>query len=226
LLSPARVRSSPLLLAAIALAAACAPVRRAYVQAPIGALPVPPPVRFSCFSHPLIDRWEGRLRSERRFRAATAHVIDRGAPHLARLRAVLAEAGLPPGLALLPAIESSFRTDAVGPRGSAGLWQLQPATARRFGLVVSRARDERFDPELSTWAAVRYLRLLYDRYGDWPLALAAYNAGEGRVDRALGRGSRPSFWSLAERPRLPQTSRDYVARFLALLRVAEEVPAC
>jgi len=79
----------------------------------------------------------------------------------------------------------------------------------------------------ATEAAVRYLRYLYDRYEDWPLALAAYNCGEGRVDRALGRSPGATFWDLAEQHHLPRISRDYVQRFLALVRVAEEEePTC
>src|SRR5262249_59260658 len=117
-----------------------------------------------------------------------------------------------------------FRAGARSPSGSRGLWQLQPATARRFGLVVSRRRDERLDPERSTRAATDYLRLLYDRYGDWPLALAAYNAGEGRVDRALARLPGASFWDLVEERHLPRASHDYVSRFLPLLPLPRDPP--
>jgi len=75
----------------------------------------------------------------------------------------------------------------------------------------------------ATRAAAQYLRLLHDRYGDWPLALAAYNAGERRVDRALARDPEASsFWRLAERGYLPRTSQEYVPRFFAVLRVAGE----
>jgi len=77
-------------------------------------------------------------------------------------------------------------------------------------------------PERATRAAAQYLRLLHDRYGDWALALAAYNAGERRVDRALARDPEASFWRLAERGYLPHTSREYVPRFYALLRMAGE----
>ena len=125
-------------------------------------------------------------------------------------------------LALLPAIESSFYATARGRRGERGLWQLRRATARRFGLVVNAHRDDRLQPERATRAAARYLHILYERYGDWPLALAAYNAGERRVDRALARDPEASFWSLAERGWLPRISREYVPRFFAVVRVAGE----
>src|SRR5438132_1570928 len=130
--------------------------------------------------------------------------------------------GVPPSLALLPVIESGFYPTARGRRGERGLWQLRRATARRFGLVVNAHRDDRVQPERATRAAAQYLRLLHDRYGDWPLALAAYNAGERRVDRALARDPEASFWRLAERGYLPRSSRDYVPRFFAVVRVAGE----
>src|SRR5437016_1956453 len=78
-----------------------------------------------------------------------------------------------------------------------GLWQLRPATARRFGLVVDAERDDRADPAQATRAAARYLGYLHRRYRDWPLALAAYNAGEGRIDRALARQPHATFWELS-----------------------------
>ena len=147
---------------------------------------------------------------------------ERQAEYLPRLQPLVAGGGLPPSLALLPAIESGFRPRARGRAGEGGLWQLRPATARRFGLVVTRKQDERFIPERATRAAVRYLRFLYARYGDWSLALAAYNAGEGRIDRALARRPRASFWGLANAGLIPRSNREYVPRFLALVRLHED----
>ncbi len=193
---------------------------------PAVTLPSAAPRHLGCLTHPSIDAWEQRLRSERRLWAAFVHGVARGKPYLTRLRQIVAEAGLPPSLALLPALESGFRPRAASPSGSRGLWQLQPATARRFGLVVNTQRDERLDPELATRAAATYLRVLHERYDDWPLALAAYNAGEGRVDRALAGQPGATLWSLAAERRLPRTSDDYVARFLALVRVLGDAPAC
>ncbi|TMB46084.1 MAG: lytic transglycosylase domain-containing protein [Deltaproteobacteria bacterium] len=180
----------------------------------------------ACFAHPEIDVWERRLRSERPLWTTTQHALARGAAYLPRLRDMFAEGGLPSSLALLPVIESGFGTDAGSPSGCRGLWQLKASTARRFGLVVNRRRDERLEPDLATRAAARYLALLHAHYGDWPLALAAYNVGEGRVDRARGRAPGASFWQLADDRRLPRASRDYVARFLALVRVVDGAADC
>ena len=219
----------------LVLLAACGPVVRVDVRVPAPA-PVPaaaPALRpspvsmdLACFAHPQIDVWERRLRSERPLWVTTQHALARGAAYLPRLRDVFAEDGLPSSLALLPVIESGFGTDAGSASGCRGLWQLKASTARRFGLVVSRRRDDRLEPDLATRAAARYLALLHAHYRDWPLALAAYNVGEGRVDRARGREPGASFWQLADNRRLPRASRDYVARFLALVRVVDGADDC
>jgi len=210
----------------LVLLAACGPVVRVDVRVPAPA-PVPaaaPALRpspvsmdLACFAHPQIDVWERRLRSERPLWVTTQHALARDG---------FAEDGLPSSLALLPVIESGFGTDAGSASGCRGLWQLKASTARRFGLVVSRRRDDRLEPDLATRAAARYLALLHAHYRDWPLALAAYNVGEGRVDRARGREPGASFWQLADNRRLPRASRDYVARFLALVRVVDGADDC
>lgn len=167
------------------------------------------------------------MRNKHAFRATNSQGLARGAAYLPRLRAKFIAAGLPPSLALLPLIESSFRADANERGGGGrGLWQLMPGTARRFGLVVRRDRDDRLHPDRSTEAAARYLGLLYQHYGDWALALAAYNAGEQRVDRALGAHPGATFWELADRGTLPETSCNFVPRFLALVRMTDGVEVC
>jgi soluble lytic murein transglycosylase-like protein len=217
-------------------AAACGPRRTAdpmlvggddsAAATPDGRGPTLERSEFACVDHPLIDVWENRLRTHRGFRVATIDSITRGNQYLSRFREILRDAGLPPSLALLPVVESSFRVNARGPGGSVGLWQLQAPTARRFGLIVNRRHDERLDPERATRAAVAYLALLHDRYENWPLALAAYNAGEGRVDRALKRYPDSDYWSLIEAHRLSSITRDYVPRFFATVRMVEASPAC
>src|SRR5262249_26791303 len=191
---------------------------------------VPPPpaadANLTCLDRPEIDAWDHGLRFERAFRASVSDSVSRGAPYLDQVRQILAEAGLPPTLALLPVVESGFRPGARGGLGCRGLWQLRAGTARRLGLVVNAHRDDRLDPELATRAAARCLRMLHARYGAWPLALAAYNAGEGRVDRALASRPGASFWDLAEDRRLPHASLDYVSHFLAVVRIVEPSHTC
>ena len=179
-----------------------------------------------CIAHPSVAVWERRLRTHDATRRETRDGLTRGSRWLVEMRGILAEAGLPPSLALLPLVESGFYPDARGHLDEVGLWQLRVETARRFGLRVGGGHDDRLDPERSTRAAARYLRFLHRRYGDWPLALAAYNAGERRVDRELARRPHATFWDLAAARRLPPTSRQYVPRFLAVVRMAEWGERC
>jgi membrane-bound lytic murein transglycosylase D len=198
------------------------------VRTPVEVSPRPRavPEPLACIADPRIDQWERRLRSPRGVGDAMRADMVRGARYLPHLRPIVSESGLPLGLALLPAVESGFQPRARGRAGEVGLWQLRPATARRFGLVVTPQRDDRFVPDRATRAAARYLRFLHARYRDWPLALAAYNAGEGRVDRALTRRPRATFWELAGAGLLPRRNRDYVPRFLALVRINGGTASC
>lgn len=131
---------------------------------------------------------------------------------------ILEREGLPRELLAVPLIESGFDPFAESPKGARGLWQLMPDTARRYGLNPDGLFDERLDPLRSTIAATRYLKDLYGLWGDWALALAAYNAGEGRVGRALAASPSPDFLTLASRGLLPQETREYVPAVLAAAR--------
>jgi membrane-bound lytic murein transglycosylase D len=147
----------------------------------------------------------------------------RAGRYMPLIRAVLAEEGLPPQLAYLAALESNFDPLARSPAHAVGLWQFMDDTARRYGLRVSQPwYDERLDPVYSTRAAARLLGILYDRFGSWDMALAAYNAGDGRIRRAIRRAGQPpggqDFWSLR---RLPRETKGYVPAFYALLRIYE-----
>jgi soluble lytic murein transglycosylase-like protein len=199
-----------------------APVARAQKPAtPAPRVVVPKDQALLCVDHPWIDTWEHRMRSQRPHSWTARRSLERGEPYLPRLRAIMTEHNLPEGLALLPAIESGFRPKARGRFGDVGMWQLRSPTARRFGLVVQETRDDRLDPFRSSQAAAKYLKYLHRRYRDWPFALAAYNAGEGRVDRARKRNPGASFWQLAEQGHLPTTSRHFVPKFMAIVRVSE-----
>ena len=111
---------------------------------------------------------------------------------------VLAQRDLPLELAFLPVVESRFEPQALSTAGAAGIWQLMPHTARRFGLVVTRHEDERFDVRKATAAATSYLASLHRRFQDWPLAVAAYNCGEGALIRALERTGTTTLAELME----------------------------
>ena len=130
---------------------------------------------------------------------------------------ILREESVPLELAAVVLVESGGSPFALSPKGARGLWQLMPGTARRYGLFVSPLRDERLDPYKSTRAAARYLRDLYSQFGDWSLALAAYNAGEDAVQRAMDRTSVRTFSSVAAA--LPVETRNYVPAVLRALRL-------
>ena len=123
---------------------------------------------------------------------------------------------MPIELALLPMVESGYRYGARSPSGASGLWQFMPMTAKTFGLRRDWWFDERRDLRGSTQAALKYLRLLHERFDDWLLAIAAYNCGEGTLAKAIranrSRGKPVDFWSL----QLPPETRRYVPRLLAI----------
>lgn len=135
---------------------------------------------------------------------------------LPRVQKVFVEEGVPAELAWLAETESSFNPAARSPVGAKGLFQLMPETAKGLGLQTFLP-DERTDPEKSARAAARYLRYLHGRFGDWPLALAAYNAGEGRVSRTLKKENAGTFAEIAGM--LPAETRMYVPKALATIEV-------
>jgi membrane-bound lytic murein transglycosylase D len=205
------------------------PAQPIVATGPVGPEPRPAPeppaierepeLGIACVPERSVASWESRYRTQRGHWEDHLEHPRRGGRYFTQVQQMVDEAGLPPEVAFLPTLESGYRSDIHGMGGS-GLWQLGAATARKYGLIVTRGRDDRLNPQLSTRAAIRHLRYLYDRYGDWPLALAAYNAGEGRVDRALRLQPGASFWDLAERGRLPAVTCSYVPKLLGLARVA------
>jgi soluble lytic murein transglycosylase-like protein len=138
---------------------------------------------------------------------------------------ILLQRGLPADLTAVMVTESHGDPEALSPKGARGLWQLMPATARRYGLVVNDRIDERIDPVRSTAAAASYLHDLYEQFGSWPLALAAYNWGEQNLAAALIRTHAADFSALVQAGALPAETRDYVPAVLARWRPNVTAPA-
>lgn len=135
---------------------------------------------------------------------------------------ILVEMGLPPELSYLPLIESGFRTHAYSPKRAAGMWQFIPETGRRYGLKIDSWVDERLDPIKSTIAAAKYLKDLFGMFGDWNLALAAYNAGEGKIDRAIKKTGKDDYWEIRQTRYIKKETKNYVPSFIAATAIALE----
>jgi peptidoglycan lytic transglycosylase D len=144
--------------------------------------------------------------------------LIRSGRYMTLFRDVLKKEGLPPDLVHLVFVESGFNVHARSVSAAVGPWQFLRSTGRLFGLTVNQWVDERKDPEKSTVAAARYLKHLYSIFGDWPLALASYNAGEGTVLRAIKRQGTTNYWDL----RLPRQTEDYVPQFMAVLAISRD----
>jgi len=172
--------------------------------APTRPGPGPRPVAGTGIPH--YDMWRERVRG----RALPA----RATSLMPGLRAAFIAEGMPPELAWLAEAESSFNPNARSPVGARGLFQFMPETARSLGLDTFLP-DERTDPEKSAHAAARYLAQLHGRFGSWPLALAAYNAGQGRVSRLMTSRGAKDFAGIASS--LPGETQMYVPKVYALI---------
>ncbi len=153
------------------------------------------------------------------------HLVEgyrRSFPFRPMILAKLEAAGLPSQISWLPLVESSFKTGALSRAGALGLWQFIASTGLRYGLKRDAFVDERLDPEKATDAAISYLIDLHGMFGDWPKALAAYNCGEGRVQRLQAKEGKGylDFWDLYME--LPNETRRYFPRLLAVLRILED----
>jgi soluble lytic murein transglycosylase-like protein len=147
------------------------------------------------------------------------HSLKRGMPYLGYIHQVFRYYKLPPELAYLPLLESSFNTRAVSRTGAKGLWQFKAGTARDCGLRVNGLVDERLNWKKSTIAAAKYLDQLGKRFNyNWELALAGYNGGPNYISRNMKNQSTWDFWRL----KLRSEPGNYVPRFLAMLKVARE----
>ena len=148
--------------------------------------------------------------------------LERSSKYLPFITQELNKAGLPLELAWLALIESGFNPSAYSRSHASGLWQFIASTGRDYGLRVDSWADERRDPEKATKAAVAYLKALYKRFGDWHLAIAAYNAGEGRIEQGLRRYGAKNFWQLAQHNYLSLETKRYVPQMIAAVLISRD----
>jgi membrane-bound lytic murein transglycosylase D len=148
--------------------------------------------------------------------------LSRSGKYVGMMQEILARYGLPEDLVYVALIESGFSPKAYSVAKAAGPWQFISATGRRYGLRIDWWADERRDAEKSTHAAASYLRDLYGMFESWPLATAAYNAGEGKIQRAVTRYKSDDFSELIRHGYLKQETKDYVPKMLAALTIAKD----
>lgn len=141
--------------------------------------------------------------------------LDRGEAYKPMILSVLRDQGIPSELYYQALIESGFVQSAVSSAQAVGIWQFIKGTGTRYGLKVGRYADERIDPHRATIAASMYLNDLHNVFDSWYLAMAAYNAGEMRIMRAIMRGKTRDFWALAKGNFLPSETMNYIPKFLA-----------
>lgn len=171
-------------------------------------LPVVMDMPYNPIVQKFIDQYTGRLRH------SVSYMLGAGNYYIPLFEQALDTYGLPHELKYLPVIESALKPTAVSHAGAAGLWQFMVKTGKRYDLKINSLVDERRDPVKSTWAAVRYLKDLYEIYKDWNLVIAAYNCGPTNVNKAIHRaGGERDYWKIY--PYLPSETRGYVPAFIA-----------
>ncbi len=146
--------------------------------------------------------------------------LSRTGKYLEKIAEIFRERELPQELIFLPLIESGFNLHAYSPKKAAGLWQFIPGTAKRYGLKINWWVDERRDPIKATIAASEYLSDLYGMFGSWNLALAAYNAGEGKILNALKKTKTDDFWAIRETKYIRKETKNYVPAYIAATAIA------
>ncbi|MDR1748744.1 MAG: LysM peptidoglycan-binding domain-containing protein [Spirochaetaceae bacterium] len=168
--------------------------------------------------HPLVEKYRTRYRSPEGLKWLEA-IMRRAAPYRYYIETKIHEYGLPECLLFLPVVESDYITTAVSSSGAVGLWQFMKNSISPFGIRVTEWMDERRDPWLSTDAALKKLKENYDFFGDWYLAIAAYNSGLGAVRRAVEAAGSSDYWYLADNGYLRAETVEYVPKFLAVSEV-------
>ncbi|MEW5807123.1 MAG: LysM peptidoglycan-binding domain-containing protein [Acidobacteriota bacterium] len=148
--------------------------------------------------------------------------IKRSGAYIDMMKRIFREEGIPENLVYMAHVESSFKTYAYSRAKARGIWQFIASTGRKYGLRIDWWIDERCDPEKSTRAAAAYLKDLYAMFGDWSLAMAAYNAGEGKIQRAMARTNSVDFYGIARTKHIRTETKNYIPAIHAAILIASE----
>lgn len=186
---------------------------RQKIQQVVGRISYDIPVTLNPRVLAYIEAFQTRLRGE--FEAG----LKRSGAYLPMIKKTFREAGLPEDLAYMAHQESAFKVNAFSRARAKGMWQFMSFTGRKYGLKSDLWVDERGDFEKATRAAAMYLKDLHERYGDWHLAMAAYNAGEGKIDRALARAHARDYWALLKTRYIRTETKWYVPAILASILI-------
>ncbi len=171
---------------------------------------------FSFQVHPMIQQYINYYRG--RGQKTMEVGLYRSGMFMLMARRIFKEEGIPENVAWLGQVESAWKPSAMSHMAASGLWQFIPGTGVRYGLRRTAYVDERNSFDEATRASARYLKFLFNRYGNWELAIAGYNCGEGNVDKAIRRAGVKNFW--AAYPYLPRETRNYVPNILATILIA------
>ncbi len=166
--------------------------------------------------HPMIQQYINYYRG--RGQKTMEIGLYRSGMFMLMARRIFREEGIPENVAWLGQVESAWKPSAMSHMAASGLWQFIPGTGARYGLRRTAHVDERNSFDEATRASARYLKFLFNRYGNWELAMAGYNCGEGNVDKAIRRAGAANFW--AAYPFLPKETRNYVPNILATILIA------
>jgi membrane-bound lytic murein transglycosylase D len=146
--------------------------------------------------------------------------LSRSGKYIELMKSILKGENIPEEMAFIPLIESGFNPNACSPARAVGYWQFIASTAKKYGLIINWWMDERKDPVKSTMAAANYFKDLYEMFGSWNLALAAYNAGEAKILKAISRTNTDDYWSLLDTKYIKRETKNYVPKFIAASLIA------
>jgi hypothetical protein len=184
------------------------------------AVPSPNPSPFPSLAHGNVEYFIGFF--QKKGDAFFTRSLGQSTAYAEMMKGIFREKNLPEELIYLALIESGYNPKAFSRAKASGIWQFTKKTARRFGLKIDKWVDERRDPEKATYAAAEYLKSLYAMFNDWDLAIASYNAGEGKVSKAMRKADSQDFWDISRHRFLKKETKEYVPMFFAAVTIAQD----